>query len=577
MMFHRKNLYHYFNLFILLISLLGSSLSWASANQQSAHSPTLNIKILGINDFHGQISSGRTVKNEPVGGAAVLAAYLKEAQLGMEDRAIITIMGDLVGASPPSSGLLNDEPTILFINSLGNNQCKSESRMNPLCNIVATVGNHEFDKGQKVMLDLIYGTNNPPTDSWISLPNYPGSSYPYVSANIVDAKSEQPIFPPYTIKLIHNIPIAFIGAVLKGAADSMFPANAEGIKFLDEAESINHYIPEIKAKGVNIIIVLIHEGGNQNPYEGDTQTASTVEGHIKEIVYSLGDEIDVVMGGHTHQFLNAFLPNRNGHKILVTQANSYSTAFAEVTLQIDTRNNTVKNKSAKIITTYANRWPGTNLDTQALEIVKLAEDKIGPIISSHVGIAEYDLLRKQNEDGESSLGNLVADAYRTVMNTDLGITNPSGLRDDLKAGEVNWGNVYSILPFSNRIVTITLTGNDIYDLLEQQWMGSYINMLQISGFTYTYDSHQPLGHKIIGIRHQNKPLVREKMYTIATSDFLASGNGVFSVMKRGEIIHIGQSDHDTVIAYIKSLPQPFHASIEARIKNLEIVSKTGGG
>lgn len=100
MMFHRKNLYHYFNLFILLISLLGSSLSWASANQHRADSPTLNIKILGINDFHGQISSGRTVKNEPVGGAAVLAAYLKEAQLGMEDRAVITIMGDLVGASP---------------------------------------------------------------------------------------------------------------------------------------------------------------------------------------------------------------------------------------------------------------------------------------------------------------------------------------------------------------------------------------------------------------------------------------------------------------------------------------------
>lgn len=575
MMFRRKCLYYFFNLFISLI--LGSSLNWASINQHSTDSPTLDIKILGINDFHGQISSGRAVKNEPVGGAAVLAAYLKEAQLGMEDRSIITIMGDLVGASLPSSGLLNDEPSILFINGLGNNQCKPESRMDPLCNIVATVGNHEFDKGQKVMFDLIYGTNNPPTDSWISLPNYPGASYPYVSANIVDAKSEQPLFPPYIIKRIHNTPIAFIGAVLKDAADSMFPANAEGIKFLDEADSINHYIPEIKAKGVNVIIVLIHEGGNQIPYEGDTQTASAVEGHIKEIVYSLGDEIDVVMGGHTHQFLNAFLRNRNGHEILVTQANSYSAAFAEVTLQIDTKNHTVKNKSAKIITTYANRWPGTNPDTQALEIVKLAEDKIGPIINSHVGTAGYDLLRKQNKDGESSLGNLIADAYRTVMDTDLGITNPNGIRDDLKAGEVNWGNIYSILPFSNRIVIITLTGNDIYDLLEQQWMGSYINMLQISGFTYTYDSHQPLGHKIIEIRHQNKPLLREKMYTIATSDFLASGNGVFSVMKRGKIIHIGQSDHDTVIAYIKSLPQPFHASIEARIKESEIGLKTGVG
>lgn len=564
-MFQRKNLHYYFKLFILLIS---TTLSFASTDQQNPNSPTIDIKILGINDFHGQISSGRTVKNEPVGGAAVLAAYLKEAQSGMEDRTVITIMGDLVGASPPSSGLLNDEPSILFINSLGNNQCKPESRMDPLCNIVATVGNHEFDKGQKAMFDLIYGTNNPPTDSWFPLPYYPGSSYPYVSANIVDAQSGQPLFPPYTIKLIHNIPVAFIGAVLKNAADSMFPANAEGVKFLDEAESINHYIPEIKARGANIIIVLIHEGGNQSPYEGDTQTGRTVEGHIKEVVYYLDDEVDVVMGGHTHQFLNTYLPNRNGHKILVTQANSYSAAFAEIDLKINANNHKVKSKSAKIVTTYANRWPGTNPDAQAMEIVKLAEDKIEPIISSHVGTSQYDLLRKQNDDGESNLGNLVADAFKTVMNTEMGMTNPSGIRDDLKSGEVNWGNIYSILPFSNWIVTVTLTGNDIYDLLEQQWMGSYINMLQISGFTYTYDSRKPLGHKIIEIKHQNKPLVKEKIYTIATSDFLASGNGVFSVMKRGKIINIGKSDHDTVIAYIKNLPQPFHSSIDGRIKKI---------
>ncbi|KTD59989.1 bifunctional metallophosphatase/5'-nucleotidase [Legionella shakespearei] len=565
MLFHNKWRHTLISL-IVFSSLIPIPINHASALSSQTDHETITIKILGINDFHGQISTGRMSKNKPVGGAAVLAAYLKQAQTGMEDRTLITIMGDQVGASPPSSGLLHDEPSILFTNSLGNKHCTNENRMNPLCNIVATVGNHEFDRGQRAMFDLIYGTDNPPTDDWISLPNYPGSSYPYISANIVDEKTEKPLFPPYSIKVINNIRIAFIGAVLKNAADSMFPANAEGVIFLDEAKTINHYIPEVKAKGAQIIVVLIHEGGNQIPYEGETRTNTKVEGSINAIVDQLDDDIDVVMGGHTHQFLNAFIPNHNGINILVTQANSYSASFAEVTLQIDAISHKVKKKSAQIITTYADRWPGKIPDEQTQKLVQLAEDKVAPIINSYVGTSQNALLRKTNAHGESNLGNLVADALRTVMNTDIGMTNPHGMRDDISPGTITWGKIYSVLPFSNNIVSLSLSGEDIYDLLEQQWMGSYANMLQISGINYSYDSSQPIGHRIIAIQHKGKPLNRKKIYTIAAPDFLASGNGVFSVMKRAKILSVGANDHDTVIQYLRQLPQPFEVVIEGRIK-----------
>jgi 5'-nucleotidase len=566
MFFHNK-WRHTLIALLVFNSLIPITISHASATSFPTDHETITIKILGINDFHGQISTGRMSKNKPVGGAAVLAAYLKQAQAGMEDRTLITIMGDQVGASPPSSGLLHDEPSILFTNSLGNSHCTTENRMNPLCNIVATVGNHEFDKGQRAMFDLIYGTDNPPTDNWISLPNYPGSSYPYISANIVDEKTEKPLFPPYSIKTINNIRIAFIGAVLKNAADSMFPANAEGVKFLDEAKTINEYIPEVKAKGAQIIVVIMHEGGNQIPYEGETRTDTKVEGSINTIVDQLDDDIDVVMGGHTHQFLNAFIPNHNGTNILVTQANSYSASFAEVTLQIDALSHKVKKKSAQIITTYADRWPGNVPDEQAQKLVQLAEDKVAPIINGYVGTSQNALLRKTNPHGESNLGNLVADALRTEMNTDIGITNPHGMRDDISPGTITWGKIYSVLPFSNNIVSLSLSGEDIYALLEQQWMGSYANMLQISGISYSYDSSRPLGHRIIAIQHKSKPLNRQKIYTIAAPDFLASGSGVFSVMKRGKILSVGANDHDTVIRYVRQLPQPFEVIIEGRIKN----------
>lgn len=552
---------------IIFSSLFAIPVAAQTKIHNTQHTP-INIKILGINDFHGQISTGRLVNNEPVGGAAVLAAYIKKAQSGMDGRTLITIMGDQVGASPPSSGLLHDEPSILFTNSLGNTHCSPEERMNPQCNIVATVGNHEFDRGQKAMMELIYGTDTPPTDSWIPLPYYPGSNYPYISANIVDAHTEKPLFPPYTIKLIDDIPVAFIGAVLKNAAEMMFSANAEGIKFLDEAEAINHYIPEIKAKGARIIIVLMHEGGNQSPYEGDTQTDAKTEGRINEIVNQLDDDIDVVMGGHTHQFLNALLPNHNGVDILVTQANSYSASFAEVTLEVDAVSHKVNHKSARIITTYANHWPGTVPDEQVQKLVALAEEKVEPVVSSYVGTLKNTLSRKQNEAGESNIGNLIADAFKIEMNAEIGMTNPHGLRDDINSGFVSWGNVYGVLPFSNNIVTVTLTGKEIYELLEQQWMGSYTNMLQISGINYSYDLAKPLGQKIMDIQFHNTPLDKNKSYSIATTDYLAGGGGVFSVMKKSKLIKIGSNDHDTVIQYIKKLAQPFSVAIEGRIKRV---------
>lgn len=552
------------SIFLILFTLL-SPWQFIYANRVATGS-TINIKILGINDFHGHISSGELLNEQPVGGAAVLAAYLKKAQAEVDGRVILTIMGDLVGASPPSSGLLQDEPSILFINSLGNKYCSTKNRKNPLCNIVATLGNHEFDKGQKAMRDLIYGTDRPPADHWIDLPHYPGATYPYISANIIDATTEKPLFPPYIIKLVDGIPIAFIGAVLKNAPDSMFPENAKGITFLDEATSINRYIPEIKAKGAQIIIVIIHEGGNQAHYEGPTRNNTKVEGSIKEIINKLDDEVDVVMGGHTHQFLNAFLPNHHGVNILVTQANSFSTSFAEVTLQVDRITHQLIHKSAQIITTYADRWPGTTPDEQTRELVQLAENKVAATVNAYVGTTEDNLSRTPNNDGESNLGNFIADAYRIKMNDDIGITNLHGIRSNLQRGSVTWGALYSVLPFSNHLVSISLTGKDIYDLLEQQWTGAYPNILQISGIRYTYDPRQPPGHKIILVQHQDHPLILEKTYTIATTNYLASGNGFFSVMKRGTIIKRGASDLETVIAYIRQLPQPFTSLIDGRIK-----------
>lgn len=87
------------------------------------------VQILAINDFHGQLSAGRLVAGRPVGGAAVLASYLNAAQAGIEKNTLIVHAGDQVGASPPESALLQDEPTIAFLNFLANRQCSTGTQI----------------------------------------------------------------------------------------------------------------------------------------------------------------------------------------------------------------------------------------------------------------------------------------------------------------------------------------------------------------------------------------------------------------------------------------------------------------
>lgn len=548
----------------LIIGLAASPLY----SKQNTEAPIV-IKVLGINDFHGQISEGIKLNNRPVGSAPVLAAYIKNAQQGYENSHLIALMGDQISASPPASGLLNDEPTILFLNSLANKECNADARMNPQCNMVATIGNHEFDKGQKALLEKIYGSDKPPVNNWINLSRYPGASYPHVSANIVDAKTGEHLFPPYVIKKTNGITIAFIGAILKDANEVITPSSLKGLAFLDEAKAINHYAADVKRQGADVVIVIIHQGGKQDPYEGSTHENSAVEGKIVGVIKQLDDSVDVVMSGHTHAFMNALLPNRHGKKILVTEANSYSASFAEVTLTVDKQAKTILNKSARIITTYVDECPGVTANLPATEITKLAEEKVAPMIKDQVGILQTDLIKKTNAGGESDLGDFVADAMREEAHADIALMNPGGLRTNLYAGKVTYGNLYAIQPFGNSVFNVSLTGQDIYELLEQQWTPNNIIFLQVSGLSYRYDVTKPIGSKIITIYHDGQLLQRDKVYTVATNDFLAHGGDGFTVMRRGKILNEVEKDLTLLIHYIKNLPQPFSSSSSGRIQEVK--------
>ena len=536
--------------------------------------PVVNIKLLGINDFHGQLSV-RAVGARPAGGAAVLASYLHAAAESAQDGAFIIHAGDHVGASPPNSALLQDEPAIAFLNSLANEHCREdraphfhiEANRADRCNVIGTFGNHEFDEGIDEALRLVQGGNH--ERGPFLAKRWRGAKFPYVSSNVIWSATGRTILPPYVIQTVAgNVRIGVIGAVLKETPTIVTPTGIAGLTFLDEADAINQQVRALKHQGVSTIVVTIHQGLRQTSYEGPTDAEITnLQGPIVDIVKKLDSEVDVVISGHAHGFSNALVANAKGKQLLLTQAFSASTAYGDIDLAISRRSGDVVEKSAAIVTTWADEGPGLNPDARVAKIVAAADAQVAPLVNRVVGVASAAITRAENSAGESSLGNLIADAQRAATSVQFAFMNPGGIRDDLAAGEVTWGEVFGIQPFANDLVSMDLTGAQIDTLLEQQWVGQTTpRILKTSGLRYSWDASRAVGDRVSNIVDANaQPLDPATTYRVTVNSFIAAGGDNFLVLNAGTNRVVGPVDLDALVDYVESLPQPFNALTEGRI------------
>jgi 5'-nucleotidase len=328
--------------------------SWRSA-QPAQH--VVSAKLLAINDFHGQLSEGRLVQGRPVGGAAVLAAHLQAAGAELEGRTLIVHAGDHVGASPPESALLQDEPAIELLNSLCNTFCRGPEHDDPRCNVVGAAGNHEFDEGSGELLRLLQGGNHP-SGPFLSDP-WRGARFPTLAANVVVRETGRTLLPSHVVRVLGGVRVAVIGAVLQQTPTIVTPTGVAGLEFLDEVRAINAVVEQLLPQGVRAIVVALHQGVRQLPsYDTATDPAASLEPPMSELVGALHDEVDVVVSGHAHGFSNALVPTASGHPILVTQAFSSGTAYADIELTLDAQSGDVTGKSARVVSTYADVAPG---------------------------------------------------------------------------------------------------------------------------------------------------------------------------------------------------------------------------
>lgn len=498
---------------------------------------TIKLKLLAFSDFHGQLSSGLHLNKRPVGGAPVFASYLKEASRSDYDATFIISAGDLVGASCPTSSFLHDEPTIQFMNLL-------ESEIGSVCenlSLIAMPGNHEFDNGLNEMLRLVNGGNHE-TGPFIENP-YSGLSGEYICSNIIDSKCNKTLFKPYTIKCLNNLNIAFIGATIKDTPNLSSLNNFENIEFKNEIETINHYVPQIKKEGADIIIAMIHDGINQNEYSGPTKENLKVEekSDFYKSLQLLDDNIEVVVTGHKHTFTNMYIEKPNAKKILITQAHSHGKAYANIDIFVNPIDKKIIKKEAQIIPTYSDECP-IQISEDVESLTKNVESFTGTMLLNHICNLEDDCLLFSNYSGESILASVITDSQRFELNSDIAITNLDSIRDDLLAGEVTLKDIYKSLPFNNELVKLTLTGEQIFHILNNQWDNNNQSFLQVSGLRYSWIDKECGTRQIAEIKHGNESLDFKSEYTVVMNEFLADGGDQIIKRSFGKYVFSGVTD-----------------------------------
>ncbi|NVN88262.1 MAG: 5'-nucleotidase C-terminal domain-containing protein [Rhodopseudomonas sp.] len=531
-------------------AILAAALLLASATSRgdAQTAAPVELRILAINDFHGYLrppAGGIAIADPtdpsktiavPAGGAEHMATLVKQLRDGHANT-IFVAAGDLIGASPFLSAMFHDEPTIESLSLMGLE--------------LASVGNHEFDEGKTELLRMQNGGCHP-VDNCLGPHPFLGARFKYLAASTVETATGQTIFPAYAIREFGGIPVGFIGLTLKGTPNMVSPPGVAGLEFRDEADTVNAAVAELKARGVEAIVVLIHEGGLPS---GGHNECPGISGPIVDIVKKFDRAVDVVVSGHTHRAYTCEIDGR-----LVTSGDKYGTIVTAIDLKLDpVSRDVVTAKADNVIV----RTATLAKDADQTKLIAAYDQLAGPIAARPAGSVSATLSRVPNQAGESALGDVVADAQLAATAADGGaavaFTNPGGVRADIVKnadGAVSYGDVFASQPFRNQLVTLTLTGAQIKAALEQQWLDpARPRILQVSGnFSYAWDNAGLPGQRILAEKMllNGAPIDPGTPYRVTVNAFLAVGGDGFSAFKQGDAPRTGVYDVDALFGYFKA-------------------------
>jgi 5'-nucleotidase len=550
----------------------------------SAHAAEpLHLRLIGINDFHGNLEStglsltladpqgGDKPVRVPVGGAAALAGLVKA--LRADARASLMLSGgDLISAAPLVSTLFRHESTVAVMNAIGLD--------------VSTVGNHEFDNGAAELKRLAKGgcAANDPASAVTSCASgsYRGARFNYLASNVIQADGTA-LFPASVIKTVGGVRVGVIGAVTRTTPSIVSPSGVAGLRFIDEADAINRAARKLKAQGVRVIAVTIHEGGElgeaSNRGDWNDTRCPDAYGPIFEIAKRTTKDVDVIFSAHTHQGYRCVVDGR-----VIIQGTSYGRGVSVVDLAIDAKTRKVipaltrsvnlpvvneltdpavrERFAAALPAPYADILRNARPDAAIAAQVANYAAVVAPKAQQPVGRIGGNFPRGGPAD--SAAGRLIADAQLAATqrpetgNAQIAFMNAGGIRSDLECNAeppcmATFGQVFTMQPFGNSLVVMTLTGAQIKALLEAQQRGaSDPAFLQPSaGFGYTWQGDAPAGERVREMQLNGQPIGLQQPYRVTVNSFLAEGGDGFTGLTRGTERSGGGQDLDALLEYLK--------------------------
>jgi 5'-nucleotidase len=531
---------------LIVVAVAAALVAAAPAAAKPPRKP-VRVQLLGINDFHGHLeptTPGRVrpggPKSEPVaaGGAAHLARAVRRLRR-RNSRTLVVSAGDLIGGSPLLSALFHDEPTIEAMNRIGLD--------------INAVGNHELDEGANELRRMQSGGCHP-VDGCTDGDGFRGARFAFLAANVLSRRTGRPIFSPYVIKTFERIPIGFIGLTLEGTPGLVPPHVSAPLRFADEAWTINRYARELRRRhDVRAIVVLLHEGGvvaRQSRPSG----CRGLSGPVREIVARSTDAVDVFLTGHTHNAYNCVIDRRR-----VTSAGSFGRMITRIELKLSRRTRDVVRAPAENRIVYQGPFSAPDIRALIDRYARLAD----PIRQRVIGYMASNAGRSRDPSGESRMGNLIADAQRAATGADVAFTNPGGVRGGLAFGPVTYASVFRAQPFGGLLVSLTLTGAQIHEVLKQQWCGATSRrvLAPSSSVRYVYSrsganaiAGQPCAGAPSPVRDlliHGVPVDPALSYRITVNSALSEGRDGFSGLRQGTNRAVSVRDTEALELYLK--------------------------
>lgn len=558
--------------------------------------PPITVKIIGFNDYHGNLQSPGTfgidtsvpaASRPAVGGAEYIAGHVAKLK-ARNPNSVVVGAGDFIGATPLISSLFFDEPAIETLNRIG-------VEFN-------AVGNHEFDRGaaelqrlQNGGCKLTNGATDPNSCKGASVGTpvpFEGAKFKWLSANVVTTATGATLLPAFGTKTFNGVNVAFIGMTLRATPTIVTPTGVAGLEFRDEAATVNALVPTLRAQGIEAIVVLVHEGGFQTGALGDiNQCVGDLAGSaIAGIVAKLDNAVDLVVSGHTHAAYNCLLPNASGRRIAVTSASAFGRVLTDIDMTIDpaTRDVTAVTATNRLVDrTDASVTPNATVQ----QIVTGYNNLVSPIANQVIG-AISTTLPNTSSDAACNMpaGDLIADAQLAAtapasfggavvafMNRG-GVRNP-GFTFTQSLGEgdgnVTYGEAFTTQPFGNSLVTMTLTAQDLKNVLEEQFAGCRGQsttatrvMIPSNGFKYTWNGANACNARIANVRLTTNGvtetivdaagtvLAPTKTYRVTVNNFMATGGDGYSTFLNGTNLLGGAQDIDALVAHLAQFKAP---------------------